>query len=122
MNRNKILTFVSFLLVSVLLSTTLMAADGRSTDESSGDAFTLASSGIAFAEVYCSEAADLLARANIRSLLYVENETVEGISRYACAEVVASNLTRVDEYPPIKSLATAWIGNNEVSYDYWNAD
>lgn len=99
---------LAFVVITLALSIATMA-EGSATASSSG-ARASASSDIK---------ADLLARAEISSLLYIENDTDEGNKTYASASVSASDLPRVDIYPATSSLATAWVGDDNVAFDSW---
>lgn len=99
---------LAFVVITLALSIATMADEDANASSAGADAY-----------VRTNDDADLLARAEISSLLYIENDTDEGYKTYASASVSASDLPRVDIYPATSSLATAWIGNVTVAFDSW---
>ena len=108
MTRKNIAMIASFILMAMMLSLSAFAAYA---DASGASAY-----------VAVEEPADLLARARINSLLYYANDIDEGVQTVASASVSASDLTRVDKYPPTDSYATEWIGDTEIHFAYWPHD
>ena len=106
MNKRSISMLLAFVVITLALSITTMA-----------DYATASSSG-ASASVTSTLEADLFARARISSLLYSVNDSDSGTNE-ASASVSASDLSRVDLYPPTSSYATAWRDGEEVAYDTW---
>ncbi len=105
MERREIMSLLSIILVAILFSLSMFAATATSTGAS--------------AYVTSAEPDDLLARARINSSLYWANQTDEGWQTVASASVSASDLPRVDIYPPVASYATEWIGVKEIDTVYW---
>lgn len=113
MLRKNIIMLVSFVLLAVMLSLSVLASYGGSASASSSGAS---------ASAWSDVDADLLARARINSLIYYVNDTDEHIGTSASASVSASQLTNTYLYPPTDSYATAWVGDVEVDWDSWSAN
>ena len=112
MNRKNLSMTLVFVMVALLLSIAVAADAGGS-----ASAHSTGASAYAWSDVE----ADLLARARITSLLYIANDTNEGMATSASASVSSSDLNRVDEYPPTASYATAWVGDYEYDWESWSS-
>ena len=112
MNRKNLSMTLVFVMVALLLSVAVAADAGGS-----ANAHATGASAYAWSDVE----ADLLARARINSLLYIANDTNEGMATSASASISSSDLKRVDEYPPTASYATAWVGDYEYDWESWSS-
>lgn len=117
MNRRNISSMFLFVMVALLLSMMVIASEngalygGRANATSKG----------ASASAWNDEDISLLARARISNLIDTANATDEQTSTSVSASITSSALSRVDEYPPTDSYATAWVGPKEVEWDSWSA-
>ena len=79
-----------------------------------------ASSTEAHAYVKVTTPADLLAVARMTNLLGWTGDSLESVTTELDAWAKYYNLKEYVRHPATSSRASAWIGDNEVAWDYWS--